>query len=135
MCLTLRITRMGFTVYWEAKSVSEDVFTTFITMVKAVLRPSVEVEVMPATFAFNPPEDRGETFYVSRLDNGFHSCKTYREPYTSDVLRCLILMVEHGMAFDIRADDDIGYLKELNAVHSVHSLNTYNDQKDYFKSL
>jgi len=126
---------MTFTVYWEANSVSEDVFTNFITMVRGVVRPSVDVEVMPSTLAFNPPEDRGETFYVSRLDNGFNSCKTYKEPYTIDVLRCLILMVEHGMAFNIRADDDIGYLTELNHVHAVYPLQTYNDQKNYFKSL
>jgi hypothetical protein len=126
---------MGFTVYWESKPVSEDVFAKFITMAKSVVRPSVEVEVMPATLAFNPPEDRGETFYVTKGDSGFHYCKTYRELYTADVLRCLILMVELGMAFDVRADDDLGYLKELNHVHSVYPLQTYNDQKEYYKSI
>jgi len=126
---------MGFTVYWESKPVSEDVFTTFVTMVRGVVRPSVEVEIMPATLAFNPPEDRGETFYVSKGDNGFNCCKTRQEPYTVDVLRCLILMVEHGMAFDIRADDNLDYMKELKHVHSVYPLKTYNSQKDYFKSI
>jgi len=127
--------KMSFSVYWESKKVSDEVFAKFVEMVPSLLRPTVEVEVTEAALAFNPPEDRGETFYVNKNDSGFHSCKTYAQPYTTDVLRCLCLMVDLGMAYDVRADDDMGYLKELSYVHGQYPLKSYQQQKEYFKSI
>ena len=126
---------MGFTVYWESKPVSEKVLATFATTLKRVVRPGTLVEVTESAVAFNPPEDRGETFYVSKDDEGFHFCKTSREPYTADVLRALVIMVEIGMAQDVRADDDLGYMKELDYVNSIVTLQTLESQKAYFKNI
>ena len=126
---------MGFTVYWESKPVSEAVLATFATTLARVVRPTTVVEVTESAVAFNPPEDRGETFYVSKDDEGIHFCKTSREPYTADVLRALVIMVELGMAQDVRADDDLGYMKELEYVHYILTIQTLESQKTYFKSI
>jgi hypothetical protein len=126
---------MGFTVYWESNAVSEKVLATFATTLQRVVRPGTVVEVTETAVAFNPPEDRGETFYVSRHDTGSHFCKTHREPYTADVLRALVIMVEIGMAENIHADDDLGYMKELDYVNSIVKLQTLESQKEYFKSI
>lgn len=114
---------------------SEAVLATFATSLARVVRPTTVVEVTDSAVAFNPPEDRGETFYVSKDDAGFHFCKTSREPYTADVLRALVIMVELGMADNVRADDDLGYMKELEYVHSILTLQTLESQKTYFKSI
>ncbi len=126
---------MGFCVQWFSKRVSNETIAALAEKVKDVLRPSVVVETTDSVLAFNPPDDRGETFYVSAQDSGHFNCKTYTQPYTVDVLRCLILMVELDMANEVFANADPGYLKELDYVNSVCKLSTYETQKAAFEMI
>jgi hypothetical protein len=126
---------MAFCVQWFSKKVSNEAIAQLAEKVKGVLRPSVFVETTESVLAFNPPDDRGQTFYVSAQDSGYFNCNTYTQEYTVDVLRCLILMVELGMAAEVFANADPGYLKELEYVNSVCKLSTYEAQKAQFEMI
>ena len=126
---------MGFCVQWVSKKVSNETIAVFAEKAKGVLRPSVVVETTNSVLAFNPPDDRGETFYVSAQDSGQFGCNTYTKEYTVDVLRCLILMVELDMATQVFASADPGYEKELDYVNSVCKLSTYDTQKAAFEMI
>jgi len=52
-------------------------------------------------------------------------------------MRALILMVEHGVTFNLNHDDAdmTWYLEALEAVHAVRPLASYEQQKEYFINL
>jgi hypothetical protein len=62
--------------------------------------------------------------------------KTDRLPYTKDVMKTLIVMVEFGAALDLAHDDRdmAAFLVALEEVHAVRPLGSYRVQKMYFES-
>jgi hypothetical protein len=63
--------------------------------------------------------------------------KTNYLPYTKDVMKTLIVMVEYGAASNLNHDDSdmTWYLDALEEVHAVQPLASYAMQKEYFMAM
>jgi len=126
---------MGYTVYWTSVHSNTETFKKFVEMATKVINPAIYSITNESTFQFDSPNGNGgETFFVFQYKNGFSCCKTSREPYTVDVFKCLVLMVDLGMAKDICADDTESFYVALDAVHAKYPLNTYEKQKRMFNA-
>jgi hypothetical protein len=84
----------------------------------------------------NDDELQLERFWTRESCSGFAFSKTSRAPYTTDVMRACILMVELGMAplSSLSNDDEeeFSWSEQLEAVNRYLPLSTYEDQATYF---
>jgi len=73
----------------------------------------------------------------SRHENQVPFEKTNRLPYTKEVMKVLVLMVEYGITQNLDHDDlsMSSYLEALNEVHGKHRLSSYEQQKAYFTTF
>ena len=124
---------MGYTVQWEPLHWTDFTYTIVVNALPTILTGPHRVESWG--FSIGPDVDNSTPF----LRSGKDCCwdKTNRLPYTKDVMRALILMVEYGVTFNLNHDDrDMSwYLEALEAVHAVRPLATYEQQKEYFLAL
>ncbi len=128
---------MGFTVYWSSQPVMNDVFQRFKVLLPDMLEHSTlqetvcEVILVPTNDEVQP-----ERFWTRTSSSGFAFAKTTRTPYTTDVMRACILMVELGMAsLDSLSNDDeedFPWLVQLEAVNRYVPLKTYKEQSIHF---
>jgi len=125
---------MGFTIYWEQVfPISQVVWDTFLHralhLIKRRRTGKVELENRYANQRLTVLQFRGlkggETFTIDKENHdgvsGF--CKTNRNPYTTDVFICLILMYDLGMLERFSSDDmneqypeALAYVKEHYAL-------------------
>ena len=123
---------MGYTVYWISIHTDTETFNKFVKLAKELI--SLSPIVTESTFMVKPPIDQyGESFFVSQYKDGFCCCNSRREPYTDDIFKCLIIMVELGMAKNISADDTEHYYEILDFVNTKIPLTTYEYQKNSFR--
>lgn len=128
---------MGFTVYWSRQPVMNDVFQRFKTLLPDMLEHSTlqdtvsEVILVPTN-----DETQPERFWTRTSSSGFAFAKTSRTPYTTDVMRACILMVELGMApLDSLSNDDeedFPWFTQLEAVNRYVPLQTFKEQAIQF---
>jgi hypothetical protein len=126
---------MGFTIYWSQIPGSEERFKAFAQKAMSLITQGVTYEYTQNAFTIFADDRTSEDFYVKRSNEGFHYCRTDRKPYTSDILMCLILMVEHGLAKNVMSDGDQGYMETLKKVNAKFPLATYESQAEHFTRL
>jgi hypothetical protein len=128
---------MGFTIYWSRQPVLNHVFQRFKTILPDLLEYSTlqdtvsEVILVPTN-----DETQSERFWTRDSSTGFAFAKTSRTPYTTDVMRACILMVELNMAsLDSLWNDDeeeFSWTTQLEAVNRHFPLKSYDEQARYF---
>jgi hypothetical protein len=117
---------MYYTIYWEQKAFSEFVYNTFLSLIPYILNPETEFERTP--WGFTLGGERG--IYIERRPSLAYAT-TYS--YLKDLIRVLILMTEFGGASNISYTiDSSEFLKELEELHKMHPLTTYEQQKQSF---
>ena len=120
-----------FTVYWMRTNVEEAVFIQFLTMVSSLHIDNINIT--DSTFSFVDPLADGEPFLVLRFGNEIYNfCTTYGNPYTKDVMKCLVIMVELGMTSYLIADTNTILLEALDEVEAIFNLTTYSEQKKLY---
>jgi hypothetical protein len=121
-----------YIVYWGAIPTDAANFEVFKRMAQTSISQFLEVKSTDSSFYFRYGE--ADTFYVKKDDSGLKMCNTGHQAYTKDVMKCLIIMVELGMAKGIGVDDtNVEFLQELEGLHSKFGLKTYGTQKKYFE--
>lgn len=118
---------MGYSIYWDqVLPVSQAVWDTFIERALRLINRRRTGKVDLENKWADPPQiniikfegaegQSHETFYMAKdpvkrqwqeeSEVGWGSCKTARNPYTTDVFICLILMFDLGMLKWFRSDD------------------------------
>ena len=124
---------MGYTVQWEPLHWTDFTYQGILSLLPKILQGPYRVE----SWGISIGPDKNNCTPFLRSGEGCCWDKTNRLPYTKDVMRALILMVEHGVTSGLNHDDaDMSwYLEALEAVHSVRPLATYQQQKEYFLTL
>lgn len=128
---------MGFTVYWSRQPVLNSMFERFKTLLPDMLEHStVQNTVSEVILVPNDDTNQPERFWTRDGSSGFAFAKTSRTPYTTDVMRACILMVELNMTSlkSLSNDDETAFswLEQLQAVNRYCPLKTYNEQAKYF---
>lgn len=128
---------MGFTVYWSRQPVLNSVFERFKTLLPDMLEHStVQNTVSEVILVPTDDTNQPERFWTRDSSSGFAFAKTSRTPYTTDVMRACILMVELNMAsldsLSNNDEDEFSWLTQLEAVNSHFPLQSYTKQANYF---
>jgi hypothetical protein len=132
---------MGFTVYWSQKATDSKTFYKFIALSNDFISQKSDIVWSDSYYYLKSPDHgMGEDFYIHPYVNASsRSCKTFRKPYTKDILVNLILMTELGFASNITMDGNSEYrdfiLGKLDEINSKTPLNTYSEQVEYYKNL
>jgi hypothetical protein len=123
---------MGYTVSWQ-----QNPFTsyTYVNVLK-VLPAVVSVGIRRESWGFIVGNDVNHCVAIERVPTQMTFVKTNRDPYTKDVMKTLILMVEFGAAEELMHDDTdmTWFIEALEEVHAVNPLVSYWMQKAYFTS-
>jgi hypothetical protein len=129
---------MEFTVYYSRQPVLNHVFERFKTLLPDILEHST-VQSTVSEVVLIPNDDNcspAERFWTRESLSGFAFVKTNRTPYTIDVMRACILMVELKMATLTSLSNDyegeFSWLPELEAVNRYFPLQSYEEQARYF---
>jgi hypothetical protein len=124
---------MGYTLQWEPLHWTDFTYKGILSVLPTILEGPYRLNTWG--FSIGPDENNCTPFL--RSGEGYCWDKTNRLPYTKDVMRALILMVEHGVTSGLNHDDAdmTWYLEALEAVHAVRPLATYEQQKEYFLTL
>jgi hypothetical protein len=126
---------MGYTVSWEPLRFTNFTYQNVISTIPKVLSPGIKFTEDKNGFTIGINDN--DCVYFAR--SGFHCCwaKTNRLPYTKDVMKAMILMVEYGVTENLNHDDtDMSwFLEALEDVDAKHSLTSYKWQKKYFTEL
>ncbi len=128
---------MGFTVYWSRQPVLNQVFQRFKSLLPDMLEYStLQDTVSEVVLAPTDSASTAERFWTRDSSSREAFTKTSREPYTTDVMRACILMVELGMTpLESLSNDDeaaFSWLSQLEAVNRYIPLKTYEKQARYF---
>ena len=128
---------MGFTVYWSRQPMLNQVFQRFKTLLPDMLEYSALQDTVSEVILI--PTDSASTterFWTRESSYREAFAKTSREPYTTDVMRACILMVELDMApLESLSNDDeavFSWLTQLEAVNRHFPLQSYERQASYF---
>lgn len=128
---------MGFTVYWSRQPVLNQVFQRFKTLLPDMLEHStVQDSVSEVILVPTDSNSTTERFWTRESSYREAFAKTSREPYTTDVMRACILMVELDMApLESLSNDDeavFSWLTQLEAVNHHFPLQSYDRQARHF---
>lgn len=130
---------MGFTVYWSRQPVLNQVFERFKTILPDLLEYStVQSSVSEVVLVPTNEADVAATERFWTRDSSYKEAfaKTSRSPYTTDVMRACILMVELNMSplESLSNDDEAGFswLEQLDAVNRHFPLQSYEKQANFF---
>jgi hypothetical protein len=138
---------MSFTIYWKSLPTDSETFSTFISMAKHFVNPKIEFrvthvktktemgEIRDSILEVFSRHEKGDSFIVKKNSNGLQFCRTNNLIYTRDIQYCIIIMIEHGMAYDVISEYNKGFLDALEKVNSQFRLSTYEFQKKYFESV
>lgn len=121
---------MGYTVSWSQRPFTKYTYSNIIQLIPKVI--DSKLRTYDWGFSVGPSVD--ECIAIEKDPTNMTFVKTNRDPYTKDVMKTLILMVEFGAAEDLCHDDDhmTLYLDALDEVHSKYPLVSYDAQKEYF---
>ena len=122
---------MGYTVTWEQLSFSDFTYNNILELVPKVIQSNFVI----TEWGFIIGDSIDDSSCIERNPTQMTFTKTNRYPYTKDVMKALILMVEFGAAKNLNHDDsDMSiYLNALEEVQTIHPLISYEQQKTYFK--
>jgi hypothetical protein len=131
---------MGYTVSWEPLRFTNFTYQNVISTIPKVLSPGIKFTEDENGFTIGVNDN--DCVYFARTvteEASAMSCwaKTNRLPYTKDVMKAMILMVEYGVTENLSHDDtDMSwFLEALEDVDAKHSLTSYKWQKMYFTEL
>ena len=118
-----------YSVEWEQLPFSDFTWLNVIKLVPKV----VKCDFTWTYHSFNL--DSNTT--IERIPRNFTVRKTDRLPYTKDLIKCLILMVEFGAAKNLKHSDYDNkiFIDALDEVNMIHPLVSYNEQKNYFMGI
>ena len=123
---------MGYTLFWDQLLFSDITYRNVIKLIPLVISPDVKFSIESWGFVIGVNENHCAA--IERTPSTMTFVKTNRLPYTKDVMKALILMVEFGAAQNLGHDDHIMtlYLEALDEVHAKYPLVSYDLQKAYF---
>ena len=121
---------MVYTVSWEQLPFSDFTWSNILKLVPKVIECNFNIQ----EWGFVLSESLDDSSCIERYPTQMTYSKTNRLPFTKDLMKSLILMVEYGAAKDLNHDDkDMSmFLNALDEVHSIHPLVSYDQQKAYF---
>jgi hypothetical protein len=121
---------MGYTIFWDQLQFSEFTYENVCMVVPRV----VSVKFCREPWGFTVGDSVDNCVGIEKSPTTLTFVKTNRAPYSIDVMKTLIVMVEFGAAWHLGHDDDSMalYLKALGEVHAIHPLVSYEQQKAYF---
>ena len=125
---------MSYTLSWEPFHFTDFTYTIALTVIPRLLAPTSVLTVEEWGF-FVGNDETGVGFM--RDGRQVPWAKTNRHPYTKDIMKALILLVEYGVTQGLNhSDADMTwYLDALEEVHIHHPLISYYQQKAYFIDL
>jgi hypothetical protein len=123
---------MGYTLFWDQLCFSDITYKNVIKLIPLVISPDVKFSIESWGFVIGINDN--DCAAIERTPSTLTYVKTNRLPYTKDVMKALILMVEFGAAQNLGHDDHIMtlYLEALDEVHAKYPLVSYDLQKAYF---
>jgi hypothetical protein len=121
---------MGYTIFWDQLRFSEFTYENVCTVVPRV----INVKFCRESWGFSVGDSDEECVAIEKVPTTITYVKTNRDPYSINVMKTLIVMVEFGAAWHLGHDDGSMalYLKALDEVHAIHPLVSYEQQKTYF---
>jgi len=124
---------MGYTVSWEQLAFSDVTYKIVTELVPTLINVKFRLE----RWGFVVGNNENDSLCIERYPTQMTFVKTNRLPYTKDVMKTLIIMVEYGAARDLHHDDInmTWFLEALEEIHAVSPLKSYYIQKAYFNSL
>jgi len=125
---------MGYTIYWKLNEYDDAAFEKAVEIIRVVIDYRHKVDRQDWGISFDAGH---ENFCMHRhARDTYGDCATRRRfPYTADVMKAVIVMVECGMASEPTHDDEDNslWLESLKEVRDIVELKTYAAQKAYFK--
>lgn len=123
---------MASTVTWEQLAFSDYTWSSVLKLVPKV----VTCKFIPTKWDFILKEGV-DSIRVERYPPQYVYTMTYSDPFLTNLIKTLILMVEFGAAKILKPDNkDISiYLDALDEVQNICQLASYEEQKAYFSSL
>ena len=124
---------MGYSIRWTPGVFTDVTYDNVTSVLSELIDPGNRLTV--ETWAFTIGSGPESEAVIARYSEGSHSfCKTDRAPYTKDVMKALILMVEFGAAMQLdHSDEDMSeWLTVLEFVQVLWPLVSYGHQKTYF---
>jgi hypothetical protein len=125
--------KMGYVVDWRQHMFTKFSYGNVIKLVQKVIGVKFRLE----SWGFIVGNNENECVAIEYNQTQLTFVKTGRLPYTKDVMKTLIVMVEYGAASELSHDDlnDMTmYFEALEEVHAVQPLASYEMQKAYFMS-
>jgi hypothetical protein len=121
---------MGYTVFWDQLPFTDYTYNNVIKTVPTV----VKTKFCLMDWGFCVGDNVDDSVAIQRIPTELTFVKTNRLPYTSDVMKVLMLMVEYGAAVELGHDDaDMNlWLTALAELHAIKPLASYEMQKQYF---
>lgn len=122
---------MGYTVSWRQHRFTDFTYASILRILPTLINKDTPFCIHPWGFCLGTDDDPAP---IERVASICTFIKTNRLPYTKDVMKALILMVEYGAADELSHDDDdmTWYLEALDEIHATHPLASYDQQKAYF---
>ena len=123
---------MGYTISWEPLRFTHFTYRTVLSLLPKILHADTTLRIEDWGFVIGESDDDCVPFV--RNGEQVPWAKTNRLPYTKEVMKALILMVEYGVTSTLDHDDDdmTWFLDALDEVHSIHFLESYEEQKACF---
>jgi hypothetical protein len=125
---------MGYTIYWKLNKYDEAAFERAVEIIRVVIDYRHKIDRQEWGICFDAGH---ENFCMHRHPRDtYGDCATRRRfPYTADVMKAVIVMVECGMASEPTHDDEDNslWLSSLKEVRDIVEMKTYAAQKAYFK--
>jgi hypothetical protein len=124
---------MGYWVYWTQYHFTEFTYNNVYLQLSSMLQSNFRLE----HWGFVIGNDEDNLACIERCPKMPTGCKTNRMPYTKDLMKALIIMVEFGAADKLGHDDtDMSwFLEALEEVNAKKPLVSYEQQKTYFLSI
>lgn len=123
---------MGYWVNWTQYHFTNYTYSNVVKLTEQVVKTKLRLE----QWGFVIGDDVDNSACIERYPSMPTGTKTNRMPYTKDLMKALIIMVEFGAAEALTHDDsDMSwFLEALDYVHAVRPLESYDLQKAYFLS-
>lgn len=123
---------MGYTIHWTQRQFTNFNYAAIVAVVPVVIDCKFRLDDR----GFIVGDNDDECLVIEFVPTQPTGVKTDRLPYTKDVMKTLIVMVEFGAALDLAHDDRdmAAFLVALEEVHAVRPLGSYRVQKMYFES-
>ena len=134
---------MGYSIHWIPGVFTDVTYDSVTSVLSELIDPGTTLTVEPWGFTIGleheseseSESESEDSVSIVRDPKSSHSfCKTNRAPYTKDVMKALILMVEFGAAVQLdHSDEDMSeWLTALEFVQVLWPLVSYGHQKTYF---